>query len=50
MPKVTGKIHPGTANFGMVIYNNIIIIFGGMVEYGMYTNDLYVSKKHSKIH
>jgi host cell factor len=37
----TGKICPGIAAFGMTKQNNKLIIFGGMLEYQIYTNALY---------
>lgn len=43
LPKFGGKVSPGLACFGMAYVGNRIIIFGGMQEYGLYSNDLYVS-------
>ena len=43
LPKYSGKICPGVACFGMVISDERIIIFGGMGEFGLYSNSLYVS-------
>ena len=36
-----GDIPPGCAAFGFVNDENRVLIFGGMVEYGKYSNDLY---------
>lgn len=41
LPMFSGKICPGIAAFGMVNINNKLIIFGGMFEYQIYTNQLY---------
>ncbi|KAL7026501.1 hypothetical protein ACKWTF_005046 [Chironomus riparius] len=41
LPKYSGKICPGVACFGMVISDETIIIFGGMGEFGLYSNSLY---------
>jgi len=43
LPLFTGKVCPGVASFGMVINDDRVIIFGGMGEFGLYTNDLFVS-------
>lgn len=37
----SGKICPGVAAFGMVKRGDKLIIFGGMVEYQIYTNVIY---------
>lgn len=36
-----GEIPPGCAAYGFVVDNTRILVFGGMVEYGKYSNDLY---------
>ncbi len=41
MPPVKGDIPPGCAAFGFVVDGTRILVFGGMVEYGKYSNDLY---------
>lgn len=41
MPAVRGEIPPGCAAYGIVCDGTRIIVFGGMVEYGRYSNDLY---------
>ena len=41
VPEVKGDIPTGRAAYGMVNYQNKVYIFGGMVEYGKYSNDLY---------
>ena len=40
-PEVKGNIPPGCAAYGIVSIGTRIIIFGGMMEYGKYSNDLY---------
>lgn len=39
-----GEIPPGCAAYGLATDNTRIYIFGGMVEYGKYSNDLYEMK------
>ena len=41
VPPVKGDIPPGCAAFGFVVDGTRILVFGGMVEYGKYSNDLY---------
>ncbi|VDO13869.1 unnamed protein product [Rodentolepis nana] len=41
LPAVRGDIPPGCAAFGMIADNSRILLFGGMLEYGKYSNDLY---------
>lgn len=41
VPDVKGDIPPGCAAYGLVSDSNRILTFGGMVEYGKYSNDLY---------
>ena len=41
MPPVKGDIPPGCAAFGFVVDGTRILVFGGMVEYGKYSSDLY---------
>jgi len=38
---VRGEIPPGCAAFGFVCDGTRLLVFGGMVEYGKYSNDLY---------
>lgn len=41
MPAVRGDIPPGCAAYGFVCDGTRILVFGGMVEYGKYSNELY---------
>ncbi|CAJ0602957.1 unnamed protein product [Cylicocyclus nassatus] len=41
IPSVRGEIPSGCAAYGIVCSSTHIYMFGGMVEYGRYTNDLY---------
>jgi hypothetical protein len=41
VPPVKGDIPPGCAAYGFVVDGTRILIFGGMVEYGKYSNELY---------
>lgn len=41
VPSVRGEVPSGCAAYGIVCNGTHIFIFGGMVEYGRYTNDLY---------
>ncbi len=41
MPEVKGDIPPGCAAYGIANIDTKVIIFGGMMEYGKYSNDLY---------
>ncbi|GAA49396.1 host cell factor [Clonorchis sinensis] len=41
LPAVHGDIPPGCAAFGMLAENTRVLLFGGMLEYGKYSNDLY---------
>ena len=48
VPPVKGDIPPGCAAYGFVVDGTRILVFGGMVEYGKYSNELFelqVSKK-----
>lgn len=36
-----GDIPPGCAAYGFVCDGTRLLVFGGMVEYGKYSNDLY---------
>ena len=36
-----GDIPPGCAAFGFVVDGTRILVFGGMVEYGKYSNELF---------
>ncbi|XP_075434445.1 host cell factor 1 isoform X2 [Ascaphus truei] len=41
IPAVRGDIPPGCAAYGFVCDGTRLMVFGGMVEYGKYSNDLY---------
>lgn len=41
MPAVRGEVPPGCAAYGIVCEQTRILIFGGMIEYGRYSNDVY---------
>ncbi|VEL34011.1 unnamed protein product [Protopolystoma xenopodis] len=41
LPAVRGDIPPGCAAFGMIAENTRVLMFGGMLEYGKYSNELY---------
>ena len=41
VPPVKGDIPPGCAAYGFVVDGTRILIFGGMIEYGKYSNELY---------
>ncbi|GAB0092079.1 Host cell factor [Sergentomyia squamirostris] len=41
VPVTKGDVPPGCAAFGFVVDGTKILVFGGMVEYGKYSNDLY---------
>uniref|UniRef100_A0A9J7Z9L2 Host cell factor 1 n=1 Tax=Cyprinus carpio carpio TaxID=630221 RepID=A0A9J7Z9L2_CYPCA len=41
IPAVRGDIPPGCAAYGFVCDGTRLLAFGGMVEYGKYSNDLY---------
>ncbi|XP_077195852.1 host cell factor 2 [Paroedura picta] len=41
LPAVRGDIPPGCAAHGFICDGTRILVFGGMVEYGRYSNDLY---------
>uniref|UniRef100_H3AEW0 Host cell factor C2 n=1 Tax=Latimeria chalumnae TaxID=7897 RepID=H3AEW0_LATCH len=41
LPAVRGDIPPGCAAHGFVCDGTRIVVFGGMVEFGKYSNDLY---------
>lgn len=36
-----GDIPPGCAAYGFVVDGTRLLVFGGMVEYGKYSNELY---------
>jgi hypothetical protein len=38
---VKGDIPPGCAAFGFVVDGTRILVFGGMVEYGKYSNEIF---------
>ncbi|XP_054000406.1 host cell factor 1 isoform X4 [Hylaeus anthracinus] len=41
VPSTKGDIPPGCAAYGFVVDGTRILVFGGMVEYGKYSNELY---------
>ncbi|XP_064081748.1 host cell factor 2-like isoform X5 [Macrobrachium nipponense] len=41
VPPVKGDVPPGCAAYGFVVDGTRILVFGGMVEYGKYSNELY---------
>ncbi|CAH1785003.1 unnamed protein product [Owenia fusiformis] len=41
VPAVRGDIPPGCAAYGIICDGTRILIFGGMVEYGKYSNEVY---------
>ncbi|EEB16668.1 hypothetical protein, conserved [Pediculus humanus corporis] len=41
VPALSGDIPPGCAAYGFVVDGTRMLMFGGMVEYGKYWNDLY---------
>ena len=41
MPAVKGDVPPGCAAFGFVVDGTRILVFGGMVNQGIYSNELY---------
>ena len=43
-PAMKGDIPPGCAAYGFASDGNRVFVFGGMVEYGKYSSDLYEMK------
>lgn len=41
VPATKGDVPPGCAAYGFVVDGTRILIFGGMVEYGKYSNELF---------
>ena len=41
MPAVKGDVPPGSAACGFVVYGATILMFGGMVAHGIFSNELY---------
>lgn len=41
IPNTSGDIPPGCAAYGFVVDGTRILVFGGMVEYGKYSNELF---------
>lgn len=41
VPVTKGEVPPGCAAYGFVVDGTRLLVFGGMVEYGKYSNDLY---------
>ena len=42
VPAVRGDIPPGCAAYGFIADGTRLIIFGGMVEYGRYSNEVNI--------
>lgn len=49
IPAVRGDIPPGCAAYGFVCDGTRLLVFGGMVEYGKYSNDLYELQVRSSL-
>ncbi|XP_045481426.1 host cell factor 2 [Harmonia axyridis] len=41
VPVIKGDVPPGCAAYGFVVEGTRLLVFGGMVEYGKYSNELY---------
>ncbi|XP_037952738.1 host cell factor isoform X3 [Teleopsis dalmanni] len=41
VPAMKGDVPPGCAAYGFVVEGTRIFVFGGMIEYGKYSNELY---------
>lgn len=41
VPTTKGDVPPGCAAYGFVVEGTRLFVFGGMIEYGRYSNDLY---------
>ncbi|KAK9889883.1 hypothetical protein WA026_008685 [Henosepilachna vigintioctopunctata] len=41
VPIIKGDVPPGCAAYGFVVEGTRLLVFGGMVEYGKYSNELY---------
>ncbi|BES95475.1 Kelch motif [Nesidiocoris tenuis] len=41
IPSMKGDIPPGCAAYGFVVEGTRMLVFGGMLEYGKYSNELY---------
>lgn len=41
IPAVRGDVPPGCAAYGFACDGTRLLVFGGMVEYGKYSSDLY---------
>lgn len=41
MPEVKGDVPPGCAAYGFACDGTRLLVFGGMIEYGRYSNDLF---------
>lgn len=41
MPATKGDVPPGCAAYGFVVDGTRLLVFGGMVEFGKYSNELY---------
>jgi hypothetical protein len=49
LPFISGNFSPGVAAFGMILFQNLIVVFGGMKETGIFCSDLFVSSKNKKL-
>lgn len=47
MPATKGDVPPGCAAYGFVVDGTRLLVFGGMVEFGKYSNELYELQVHS---
>ncbi|XP_036221617.1 host cell factor isoform X2 [Bactrocera oleae] len=41
VPAMRGEVPPGCAAYGFVVVGTRMFVFGGMIEYGKYSNELY---------
>lgn len=46
VPVTKGDVPPGCAAYGFVVEGTRLLVFGGMVEYGKYSNELYELQVH----
>ena len=47
IPAVRGDIPPGCAAYGFVCDGTRLLMFGGMIEYGRYSDDMFELQVHS---
>ena len=50
VPSARGDVPPGCAAYGFVAEGTRILVFGGMVEYGKYSNELYELQVNIQYH